>query len=149
MSVRKFKLESLLSYRHFLKTQAAGRLAQAAQKRLEAYQSLSRCEMKLTEMERLLAPEMIPSARASDLLLIQKGIADQRRQIMEATQVYSKAIEDERVSHSEVIEAQKDYEALLKLEKKHKEAVRAEALKVEERVLDEYTNAQFKRVAEA
>lgn len=149
MSTRKFKLKALLSYRHFLKTQAAGRLAQAAQARLDAYQSLSRCEAKLTEIERLLDPQFISSARASDLLLIQKGIADQRRQIFEATQHYAKAVEDEKASHSEVVGAQKDYEVLLQLEKKHKEAIRLEELKVEERGLSEYTNARFKRIGEA
>lgn len=149
MSARKFKLDALLSYRHFLKTQAAGRLAHAARERLEAYEALLRCESKLNEMEQLLDPQYSKSVRASDLLLIQKGISAQRQQIEEANGIYSKAVDAEKISHNEVIQAQQDYEALLKLEEKHKNMVRSEELKAEERALDEFTNAQFKQVAKA
>ena len=149
MKAKKFKLEALLSYRHFLKTQAAGRLAQAAKERLEAYESLAKCESILAEMEKMLDPRFAPSARASDLLLIQKGIAEQRRQIAEATSAYNEALQHEQDSHDQVVIAQKDYEAILKLESKHKEAAWAESLKAEEQALNEYTTARFKRAVEA
>jgi flagellar export protein FliJ len=145
MKTPPFKLKALLDYRKFLKTQAAGRLADAARQRKRAYESVLRVNELLSEIEKELQIKTQSALKASELRMLQEGLQNRRLEVVAATKAYETALAEEERWRETILKLQKEYESVLKLQEKHIEEVRLEALRDEEVALNEFTNARFRR----
>jgi len=139
-----FKLKALLDYRKFLKTQAAGRLAEAARQRVQAYESVIRMNELLSELEQELEIRTQQPLRASELRMLQDCLQSRRGEVTAAAEAYEAAVAEENRWRETILKLQKEYESVLKLQEKHIEELRLEALRDEESALNEFTNARFK-----
>lgn len=144
MKIEKFKLRSILSFRKFLKMQAASRLAEAALRRLEAQEAVDRLSDMLSDLEHQFTLTSKVSARASELLILQRALSQQRERIQAAREVYEEAQQIECSSREKLVETQQAYESILKLEEKHHEQIRAQVLRNEEMAMNEFTMSRGK-----
>lgn len=142
-----FRLQSILDYRRFLKGQASGVLAEAVRKRLSAFESVVQVNAILEDLEKELERSSGGPLPASELLILQEGLASQRRQVKEVVQRYKTALAEENKCRDKLLQLQKEYESVLKLQERHSEQSKAAMLREEEIALNEFTTARFKESA--
>lgn len=140
-----FRLQSILEYRKFLKSQASGRLAEATRKRALAFDALARVNALLDRYEKEFKRSSGSRLPASQFMIMQEGLASQRGEVRKILQRYEAALAEEIECRGKLVQLQKEYESVLKLQEKHLEQSRAAMLRNEEIALSEFTTARFKK----
>lgn len=138
----KFSLESVLALRHFRKMEAAGVLAEASKSRQRASGLLKKERGQLKSLEKGFLDAISPSGTAAELQRIQGGLIRQREIVAELKSAYVGSLEREAKARKEVLEAQREYKALVKLENRQRERALKEAHKEDERRMQEFVSAR-------
>ncbi|MEX0322926.1 MAG: flagellar export protein FliJ [Puniceicoccaceae bacterium] len=138
----KFTLESVLALRHFRKMEAAGELSAASRFRQIASSRLERGHEELESLRFGVSKALSPSGKAAEVQRIQAALLKQKEAVTQLRQSYLESVEKEAEARKAVLEAQREYKALLKLESKQRERARKEADKEDEKVMQEFVSAQ-------
>lgn len=138
----RFSLESVLTLRRFRKMEAAGLLAQASRRRQTAGRSLNRGRGVLQRVESSLRDTLASGGRAVEIVRIQEALTEQRATVQRLQKDFSDTLQREQAARQAVLEAQREYEALLKLETRQREAARKEAEREDEKQMQEFVAAR-------
>jgi flagellar export protein FliJ len=139
----KFRLDSVLKFERFKKTQAAGELAQAVRCRVNAHEVLTCAREALEDTERHLQVLFKQSSPVAELLMTQSGLVAQREAAQLELTRYEVAVKAEIQARTKVLATQRDCEGLVNLKLKHRTQAQVESDKEEEREMDEFIRSRY------
>lgn len=139
----KFRLESVLNYRHFQKRQCEAQLSLAIKKRQEAKIFLEQTKATLEEAEHSIAAVLKNSVKVAELVLLQGLVSSQRAASQAALKKFESASQRLDEARLSVLSAQTNCERIEHLKMKGKEAVIAAQIKRDELEADEFVRAKF------
>lgn len=138
----KFTMDSLLTVREHAKHEAARALNQATRKRQELEEMCAQALRSTEQMERDLVRCLVPSGRASEVIVRQNALSFHRGEARRLDESLAKAREDEEQARDRVLVAQQEEEALVRLRSKRRDEYRAELDREDELAALEFVNAR-------
>lgn len=138
----KFRLQSVMTVRRFRKMEAAGTLAEHSRTRQATASRLEDGRGQLRSLEEGLREAFAPRVRAAEVLMIQNALLEQRSAVAGLQARYMEALTRENKAREAVLKAQKDYEAMVKLEERQRELARKEEEKENEKAMQEFVAAR-------
>lgn len=142
MSGRRFSLESVLTVRNHRTVEAAAALAAASRIRMSRQRSLESARADLEELEAECARLLGGTVRAGDFLRMRNGIELGRERVAVCAEALRESLDRERVCREVLLSRQAEEEAVSRLKEKHREALKKESLRLDERASDEFVSAR-------
>ena len=139
----KFRLESVLNYRHFQKRQCEARLSVAVKKRQEAATQLEHAKVTLRKAESSIASAMKHPVKMAELLILQNLISSQRATSQLALKNFESADHQLEQARQSVLEAQMNCKKIEHLKAQVKQTALAEQVKQDELQSEEFVRAKF------